>query len=421
MVKKQSKDQRKDLKRLSSEADLPAVVVVALGDSTALDFSTLAGQRRVAEEVRLVRSALLYAGQVELVSPALLHLQKLIGLSRLGADGVIKLLEMHQREKGFDLVGRSQFEVEEILRVTRGLATFQKQHSRAQRRSSPEFLEAKKIYDQYLGPGYNSVASQMRRQYEESWRNYGGDDIDQALESGVLTFGSAGLFRDEMTSDLNAEHLAALLTELLQNPRSHLLLDDHIRLLAEELTQNGEASPSDVALTNSARAGVGSRFIEHLPVFPDASMENILEARSELTDLRGRYFRGVRHVQDKIASSPLEADFLPGVDAYWRDEVHPTVAEMAKAAAQTKAAATWEVSSKALARFLDVPTIQEGVGALTMGLAGTALADLAAGGLSALAYKYGLNVHEILKARQAKRTQDAGSEWQYLLQLTKRL
>lgn len=120
MVKKQSKDQRKDLKRLSSEADLPAVVVVALGDSTALDFSTLAGQRRVAEEVRLVRSALLYAGQVELVSPALLHLQKLIGLSRLGADGVIKLLEMHQREKGFDLVGRSQFEVEEILRVTRG-------------------------------------------------------------------------------------------------------------------------------------------------------------------------------------------------------------------------------------------------------------------------------------------------------------
>ncbi|BCB32029.1 hypothetical protein KaCgl_00030 [Corynebacterium glutamicum] len=56
-----------------------------------------------------------------------------------------------------------------------------------------------------------------------------------------------------------------------------------------------------------------------------------------------------------------------------------------------------------------------------MGLAGTALADLATGGLSALAYKYGLNVHEILKARQAKRTQDAGSEWQYLLQLTKRL
>lgn len=166
---------------------------------------------------------------------------------------------------------------------------------------------------------------------------------------------------------------------------------------------------------------IGSRFIEHLPVFPDASMENILEARSELTDLRGRYFRGVRHVQDKIASSPLEADFLPEVDAYWRDEVHPTVAEMAKAAAQTKAAATWEVSSKALARFLDVPTIQEGVGALTMGLAGTALADLATGGLSALAYKYGLNVHETLKARQAKRTQDAGSEWQYLLQLTKRL
>ncbi|WP_141740745.1 hypothetical protein [Corynebacterium sp. HMSC05D03] len=150
-------------------------------------------------------------------------------------------------------------------------------------------------------------------------------------------------------------------------------------------------------------------------------MENILEARSELTDLRGRYFRGVRHVQDKIASSPLEADFLPEVNVYWRDEVHPTVAEMAKAAAQTKAAATWEVSSEALARFLDVPTIQEGVGALTMGLAGTALADLATGGLSALAYKYGLNVHEILKARQAKRTQDAGSEWQYLLQLTKRL
>ncbi|ALP49993.1 hypothetical protein C627_06970 [Corynebacterium glutamicum ZL-6] len=415
------KDQRKDLKRLSSEADLPTIVVVALGDATALDFSSLVGQRRVAEEVRLVRSALLYAGQVELVSPALFHLQKLIGLSNSGADGVIELLEMHQGEKGFDLVGRSQHEVEEVLRVTRELAAFQERYSRAQRRNNPDLREAQKVYDQYLGSGYDSIASSMRRQYVEAWRNYGGDDIDQALESGALTFGSASLFRDEATSDLNAEYLAALLTKLLQNPRSYLLLDDHIRLLAEELTQNGEVSPSDVALTNSARAGVGSRFIEHLPVFPDASMENILEARSELTDLRGRYFKGVRHVQDKIASSPLEADFLPEVDAYWRDEVHPTVAEMAKTAAQTKAAAAWEVSSKALVRFLDVPTIQEGVGALTMGLAGTALADLATGGLSALAYKYGLNVHEILKARQAKRTQDAGSEWQYLLQLTKRL
>lgn len=52
MAKKKSKDQSKDLKRLSSEADLPTIVVVALGDATALDFSPLAGQRRVAEEVR---------------------------------------------------------------------------------------------------------------------------------------------------------------------------------------------------------------------------------------------------------------------------------------------------------------------------------------------------------------------------------
>lgn len=421
MAKKKSEDQRKDLKQLSSEADLPTIVVVALGDATALDLSTLAGQRRVAEEVRLVRSALLYAGRVELVSPALLHLQKFVDLAQSGADGVIALLEMHQGEKGADLVGRSQHEVNEVLRVTREMAVFQQRYSRVQIRKNPELREVKKVYDQYLGPGYDSVASQMRRQYENFWRNYGGDDIDQALESGALTFGSTGLFRDETTSDLDTAHLAALLTKLLQNPRSHLLLDDHIRLLAKELTENGDTSSSDIALTNSARAGVGSRFIEHLPVFPDASMENILEARSELTDLRGRYFRGVRHVQDKIASSPLEADFLPEVDAYWRDEVHPTVAEMAKTAAQTKAAATWEVSSKALVRFLDVPTIQEGVGALTMGIAGTAIADLAAGGLSALAYKYGLNVHEILKARQAKRAQDAGSEWQYLLQLTKRL
>lgn len=148
MAKKKSKEQRKDLKRLSNEVDLPTIVVVALGDATALDFSTLVGQRRIAEEVRLVRSALLYAGQVELVSPALLHLQKLIGLSRSGADGVIELIEMYRGEKGFDLVGRSPHEVEEVLQVTRELATFQKRHSRAQRRSSPEFLEAKKIYDQ---------------------------------------------------------------------------------------------------------------------------------------------------------------------------------------------------------------------------------------------------------------------------------
>ncbi|OFT64461.1 hypothetical protein HMPREF3147_11025 [Corynebacterium sp. HMSC05D03] len=175
---------------------------------------------------------------------------------------------MHSGEKGADLVGRSQREISEVLRVSRELAAFQKQYSRAQRRNSPELREAQKVHDQYLGSGYDSIASRMRRQYEDSWRNYGGDDIDQALDSGALTFSSSSLFLDETTSDLDSAYFTALLTRLLQNPRSHLLLDDHIRLLAEELTQNGEASPSDVALTNSARAGVCSRFIEHLPVFP---------------------------------------------------------------------------------------------------------------------------------------------------------
>lgn len=307
------------------------------------------------------------------------------------------------------------------MRVTRGLAVFQKRYSRAQRRNSPEFREAKKVYDQYLGPGYDSVASQIRRQYEDFWRNYGGDDIDQALESGALTFGSTGLFRDEVTSDLGTAHLTALLTKLLQNPRSHLLLDDHIRLLAKELTENGGTSSSDIALINSARAGVGSRFIEHLPVFPMLRWRIFLKSGPNLQTFVagtlgecGTFRTRLHHLHLKQTSCqrwmPTGATkFTP----LWR--------RWPRQPLRLRLLLPGKSQVKPWFGFLDVPKIQEGVGALTMGLARTAMADLAAGGLSALAYKYGLNVHEILKARQAKRAQDAGSEWQYLLQLTKRL
>lgn len=415
------KEQRQRLNDLIEGVELPTIVVVAVGDQIALDLSDENSQGRVAEEVRLVRSALLYAGHVELVSPAVLRLQKLVKLAHSGSDGLVKVLEAHQASPGQDAFGLDQEKLESTLQMAREMAAFRKRYTRAEIRRSAGLRAAKELHDQVLGPSGDSLASQMREQYDNFWRNYGGNDIEEAIEHGALTFRDAGVFRDEVAADLDTDRLSELLTELLEDPGSHLLLDDHIRQLASNLADSGAIMLNDYAISNSRRAGVGSRLLEHLPVFPNASMASVLEARSELADLRVRYFRGIKGVREKIQASPLDTNFLPEIDEYWRDEVHPVVSEMAKVASQTRAAAVWDVTKESAGRFLDAPTIKEGVGVISMGLAGAALVDLLTGGLAVLASKYGLSAQEVMKARRIKRAEQEASEWQYLIQLSKQL
>lgn len=335
MGKKKREAQRKDLKKLSEATVGPKVTVVAIADISALAPSTFAQQRKVAEEVRLVRSALLYAGNVELISPAVARLERLTKLACSIPEGLVEILEMHHRDPNPEALELDPQRLRETLQMAKEMLTFRKTHTRAQIRQSPELQQAKKVYDQVLGLSYDSLASGVRRQYDEYWRVYGGKDLEEAISRGVLTCHNDVFFRDEMASDLDLERISTYVDGLLRDPSAHLLFDDLIRRLGQERVEKNRVTPSTQTMKNSARAGAGTRFVEHLPVFPDASMEDILKARLELAELRGRYYRGIRSVQEKIASSPLDADFLPEVDQYWRDCIHPIAAEMAAAASQT--------------------------------------------------------------------------------------
>ena len=92
------------------------------------------------------------------------------------------------------------------------------------------------------------------------------------------------------------------------------------RLLRQEPGQASSASPD-----RSKRAAVGAGFVSHLPTFPSAPMDHVLEARDELADSRADYRRCVRELSEKLVSSALDESLDTDIAEYWHDALLPAM------------------------------------------------------------------------------------------------
>lgn len=83
-----------------------------------------------------------------------------------------------------------------------------------------------------------------------------------------------------------------------------------------------------MSLTRVVRAKVGTGLVSHLPTFPGASIESILETRQDLADPLAQYRRGVKNLSSTVESEPLSAELGAEVEDMWRDEVVPAVNDL---------------------------------------------------------------------------------------------
>ncbi|MFP7365556.1 hypothetical protein SFC07_07265 [Corynebacterium callunae] len=424
MAKKNRKSQQRDLRNLAEQEYGPTVVVMAIGDSQSLSEGSGPDEKQAAQDVRLVRSALLYAPRVELVSPAVAYLKRHNDLANSGPKGLIQLMDLYSDPRYSKSVGISANQAAEIAQLMRGMLQFQESYPRRLVRSRPDiandptYLSNKAQLDQILGSGYDSVRSNVERQYREIWQQYGGDQIQAAIDSGALVFRGSDFFSDSEDTELDLLKIGSQLKQLLTDPNAHVLMDDHIRELAG-IQSVSDHPYSGQSLKNSSRAATGTRFISHLPVFPKAGMQDILEARNDLAELRQRYFRSVGEFASNLESSVLEIDHAAEIDAMWRDEVHPQVVELANAVSQTRLGGVAKFTTDLARRFPEKPVPTATFGIASFGLTGLDLDTIIFDVLAAILGNVGMNARDIAKERRIQRENQDKSGLQYLVELTR--
>ncbi|WP_181036536.1 hypothetical protein [Arthrobacter sp. B1805] len=192
---------------------------------------------------------------------------------------------------------------------------------------------------------------------------------------------------------------------------SPVLLDE---LTSEFVNASGRYSDGlpAVADDRSRRAAVGAGLVERLPVFPNAPMSDILEAREELAEGRSEYREAVKELSGKLQSSALDATLPSEINELWYDSVRPKLKKLQKSTLKTRLMHGTGV--RLIEEIPSLPTVL--VAVVGIGEAADALPDLMTAG-AATARVVAAGFKEAFQARSAVREHDLV----YLLDVNRKL
>jgi len=344
----------------------------------------------LSHDVRLVRSALLYADKVELVSPVAAMLAGILtGLSQ-GGDFVAEMMTgLDDSTLRYLSDGQDPGQLRAQLQLMRSLSSL----PRAQRRKLLTKDQARQLAEmtQQFRQVMNQGAEGMGTAMQGMWERAGAPDLEPAAAEGLLTI-RGDVYDFTLPNDRVVDHFADGLQRLVEDPTNHLMFDRQMGDLTRKLLEARPDLEQRLA-PHTKRATLGAGLTTRLPAFPDASMTAIIDARTELSAPLSRYRRAVGDMSERLAAGPVDnPELATEIEDLWRDDVQPALQSLAS-----------DLSATALAQNLvgQLPTdgrawgglaalgvsyMQVGVGALTeltqpaalvagASLAGTALGD----------------------------------------------
>lgn len=365
----------------------------------------------VKEDVRLVRSALLYADHVELISPGALMIASLAAGAGQGPDFVFELMgnldESVLRHLGYT------GDVDQMRTVLDAMKRLN-DLPRAERRRllGPDGnRQIRSIVAEMVGTflggeqGFEAIVSSL---FEQA----GAPDLGIAAEAGLLTL-STDAFEFDAQTGLQMEQYAGTLRRLLGDPHSHLMFDEQIASIATAMVRDEQVEMHPLTAEHALRTVTGTGLVERLPAFPDASMEAILDTRKELASSLVCYRTGVIGLTAKLRSGPLEPALRAEIADLWRDEVQPTLASL-----RQDLSATRIVRDAAFNLATDAKAVVSGAAGAGVLFGIGSVAELAQWSAGAVAGAGGLVAHSVTGAlREASTTRQTAHshELYYLL------
>lgn len=277
------------------------------------------GQPSLVNELRLLRSSLLYADHVDLVAPSAAWMREFRPLRGIDADDPWMTITALPAET-LRRIGVEDVSPRDFRRAMRKLKT--------RPANDPKRMEAERLWKEAI--------PEMRKQAEEVFDSAEALQLDIALDTGSVTMISDGTHFED-PADLQVDWFCDRLSRALTDPGSHVLLDDITTELLRASENFADTVP-DMAGTRWRRATVGTGLVERLPTFPDAPMSQVIEAREELAEGRARYRASVKSLADRLESSALDATLPSEIDELWYDEVRPSLEDLRRTASETRVA-----------------------------------------------------------------------------------
>lgn len=279
------------------------------------------GEVSLQHELRMVRSSLLYADQIELLAPGLTWAWTMAPLRNLkGEDRLRQFSELPA-----DVLHR--LGVPNDPQIRRDF----RRELRSAADSEPDSITRTQMEARFRGP-INDLSRIVETQLNPS----DAEAFEAAIDSGAVALLNDGFDDLDIDSEEQFDWFSRRLAQALNSPETQVLLDpfstELIRSGNVRLGSNGRTEPQ------ARRATAGTGLIERLPAFPDAPMTMILEAREQLTDSRRDYRRAIKSYAAKLDSLAWDDTLAHELDELWYDEVQPAIKKIRTDASATRVA-----------------------------------------------------------------------------------
>jgi hypothetical protein len=183
------------------------------------------------------------------------------------------------------------------------------------------------------------------------------------------------------------------LDEALLDPTQYLLFDQSVAGLIRAKVREEGLQPAELNAQHSKQVGLAAAFLQHLPTFNDASVEEILSLRGTVSDAIVSYRAVLSEMSEALQADLHDEEFAAHANDRWHSTVAPALEEIRR---EAERAGLLRIT---MDTFGDSKVAWGLALALVTGATGLPEAVLAAGGLAAS----GPALNRIRKERRDKR------------------
>jgi hypothetical protein len=291
------------------------------------------------QEIRLAKTALLYADHVKLYSLTSSALRMASRFGNLPLDYKLKVLEQ------VTPFISSQNESKNLVNFFDSFRKLTKK--RFLNRSE---LILKKQFENML----NSQWEEMQKVASIIIQNSKIEELDRAIKDGILELHT---FKNTNTNDMVANFMAEsveaaavattgvkrkntrqdnkLISEFVEqvftsisNGSTYPLFDEQTASLVRAGIQANKVVVPDFGLDRGKHVGLVKHLFEYLPTFEDATVDEILDIRKELEKPLTRFRKAIISFSQDIKSAAWEKDFPPEADKIYLRDVKPALLDI---------------------------------------------------------------------------------------------
>jgi hypothetical protein len=290
----------------------------------------------VAPELDLVKAALLYGDTVTLISPVTTMLLGVEALQRFSTHQQIELMrrvapvllpadEVPGFEQGVE-------HIDQFLRTTARGGTRAARTLRAGLLQQLQPMQ-QQLSDTMKGIGHEAGIDELAKARAKGIVQIENADPGDAMDLLEACIVSAKLAETgQQHDDWHTTHITRLVTTFVQklsvhlsSGREYLIFDERIASLTQAAIREGIFTPAKGPAGHSAQAMTASAFVGRLPTFPNATVDEILDIRTELAPSLTQFRAAMVMISKTFTSAAWEADFEEEVHDAWVESVLPAV------------------------------------------------------------------------------------------------